>query len=359
MNDSSILTGLSSIVNRKKINMKLDLDAVEDDLKKLEIQDFDSSSDEDEFAEFDTDNSNAKNPDFDLPENENYQSESLENYTDQNSPNQTSPNKNLENTITDDNYYKNLTPPDMPEIHIENQSKKSNFRTAPKPFTETPTYSPEYSGGYSGVPSRSSGNNSNFASASGGFAGFSTHNSVLNDGVYMGEPEEKEEEKEKMLADIDELREELESDDINLTRVPEVDLNSSYHEVIRVYNTLRRKYNRSRCEDMGNGIIMAGARMLEMFFDGKKKYFGFNPDMTGWHRTVRAKMRRMGYERSVIVSGVMDQYKIGPIQRMMLELVPSAFLYSMTRREQHGQKNYNPDMSGDRTQALDELREFD
>lgn len=339
MNESNVLTGLSSIVNSEKINMKIDLDAVESDLKKLELNELDCSSSEDEFE-------------YEVPNTQEPQNDFSDSNTEQ-IENTNQPQVNLQNTqknyspyhskIRDDNYYKNLTPPDMPEIQIGgNENPPAMYNNKPA------------------MPNSQNYTRPAAQDQAGRFAGFSTNNSVLNSGFYTGDAEEKEEEKEKMIADIDELREELEADDINLSNVPHVDLNSSYHEVVRAYNTLRRKYNRSRCEDMGNGIIMAGARMLEMFFDGKRRYFGFNPDMTGWHRTVRAKMRRMGYERSVIVSGVMDQYKIGPIQRMLLEFVPSAFLYSMTRREQHGQRNYNPDLSnGDRSQALDDLREFD
>ena len=174
------------------------------------------------------------------------------------------------------------------------------------------------------------------------------------------EQERMEERKEKMLADIDDLREELAQDDIDTSRIPEVNGDTPFEDVSKIYKILKRKYDRSRCEDLGKGVVMAGARMLEMVFDGKKGYFGYRPDMTGWHRTVRSKMRRMRYEQSVIVSDAIERYNIGPMQRMALELFPSAFLYSLTRREQHGAESYNPSTPGteDRSTALDDLRDF-
>lgn len=84
--------------------------------------------------------------------------------------------------------------------------------------------------------------------------------------------------------------------------------------------------------------------------------------MTGFHRTVRSKMRRMKYEQSQIVSNALDYYNVGPISRMGLELVPSAFLYSLSRREQHGKDNYTPERPAnteDRSAALDDLRQFE
>ena len=78
------------------------------------------------------------------------------------------------------------------------------------------------------------------------------------------EEERKEERKEKMIADIDELRDELAQDDIDTSRIPEVNGDTPFEDVERVYKILKRKYDRSRCEDLGKGVVMAGARMLEM-----------------------------------------------------------------------------------------------
>lgn len=185
------------------------------------------------------------------------------------------------------------------------------------------------------------------------------------------EQERLEDQKEKMISDIEDLREELNADQIKTDRIPEVTIDSPYSDVSKVYKQIKRKYDRSRCEGLGESIMMAAARMTEMVFNGQRSYFGFRPDMTGWNRTVRSKMRRMRFEQSIVVSNMLEYYNVGPVQRMGLELIPSAFLYSLTRREQHGQNNYTPDspnvaptggqenMEDDRSAALADLQEFD
>ncbi len=173
----------------------------------------------------------------------------------------------------------------------------------------------------------------------------------------LANDEATEDKKEKMLGDIEELMNELESDNMPTSKIPMVNSDSSYKDVEKVYRLVKRRYNRSRCEDLGNGIILVAARALEMMFDGKKSYLGWKPDMTGWHRTVRSKLRKLRYEQSIIVSEFTEKHKIGPVARMGLELGPSALLYSLTRREQHNESNYIPS-NIDRSEVLDDLREF-
>ena len=172
------------------------------------------------------------------------------------------------------------------------------------------------------------------------------------------EREQMYDQKEKMLDDIDDLRLELEDEDIKLDNIPLVNTDSSYYEIERVYKLLKRKWERTRCEGLSQEIFMASARAVEVAFDGEKSYFGFQPDMTGWHRTVRTKLRRMRYEQSQLVSSFIQAYNVGPFARMALELVPSAFLYSLSRREQHGIQQYNPYQTVDSGEALNDLRDM-
>lgn len=159
-----------------------------------------------------------------------------------------------------------------------------------------------------------------------------------------------------LLEDIDELRNELDSNGQNIQRIPEVTSDSSLDDIKKVHNILRRKYDRNRCNSFGTELILATAQGLEYAFDGKRKWGPYSPDLTGWHNTIRPKLRRMRYETSTIVSGIMQEYNIGPTARILLELVPSAFLYSKMRKEQHGKANYSPDAM---SEAYDDLRQFD
>jgi len=58
----------------------------------------------------------------------------------------------------------------------------------------------------------------------------------------------------------------------------------------------------------------------------------------------------------MIVSNVMHEWDVGAITRVMLELVPSAFLHSRMRSEQHGKAGYSPDQM---SEAYDALRAYD
>lgn len=170
------------------------------------------------------------------------------------------------------------------------------------------------------------------------------------------EKEAEEEEKAVLLEDIDELRFELEGEGLDLSRIPVVDTATPLNVVRKIHKMLRMKYDRKRCNGFGTGLIMAGAQGLEYVFDGKRKYGPYSPDLTGWHNTIRPKLRRMRYETSTIVANIMHDYNIGPLARVFLELVPSAFLYSKMRRDQHGRSNYTPDQM---SEAYEDLRQFD
>jgi hypothetical protein len=179
----------------------------------------------------------------------------------------------------------------------------------------------------------------------------------------LEEHEKKEEIKERMLSDIGELLTELEQETnpkVDLSRIPTVDSDSRFDVVEKVYRTLKRKYDRTRCESLGKELIVAVAQGLETLFDGQRQYFGYKPDLTGWSDTVRTKMRRMKYETSTIVSNIMEDYNIGPFSRLAIELVPSAFLYSRMRKEQYGKTNYHPgEVNSQYSTAIDDLRQYE
>jgi hypothetical protein len=170
------------------------------------------------------------------------------------------------------------------------------------------------------------------------------------------EREREEDTKATLLEDIDELLGELERDEVDLSRIPSVNQDSPIALVKKVHKILRMKYDRRRCNSLGKEVILAGAQGLEYICDGKRKIGPFQPDLTGWHNTVRSKLSRMRYETSTIVAGLMQEYNIGPTTRVLMELIPSMILYSHMRKEQHGKSNYSPDQM---SEAFDDLRQFD
>ena len=126
--------------------------------------------------------------------------------------------------------------------------------------------------------------------------------------------------KAMLLENIDELKSELAQDNVDTSQVPEVDSDSRISDIRKAHKLLRLKYDRKRCNSFGTELILAGAQMMEYFFDGRKRYFSYSPDLTGWHNTIRPKLRRIKYETSSIIANIMYDYDIGPTSRVLLEL---------------------------------------
>ena len=117
-----------------------------------------------------------------------------------------------------------------------------------------------------------------------------------------------------------------------MDRIPDIDADSSRKEAKGVLKILQIKNDRLRYCDMFEEGILACAYGLESVFDGKKEWFGTKIDLVGYSDTVKVKLRRMRYDTSSFVSGVMQGYAIGHGWRIIFELLPSLFLYSRDRR---------------------------
>ena len=144
--------------------------------------------------------------------------------------------------------------------------------------------------------------------------------------------EEEEDEMARMMEQIDLLRTNLESEGVDLTRIQEVNTNTNKRETRAILRMLQIKNDRLRYCDMFEEGILAVAYALEGVFDGKKEYFGTKVDLVGWPDTVKVKLRRMRNNTSSFVGDIMKGYNIGHGWRILLELLPSLFLYSRDRR---------------------------
>lgn len=146
------------------------------------------------------------------------------------------------------------------------------------------------------------------------------------------ETEKEDDDKSSLLEQIDMLKITLEDDGIDISGVPLVDKNSSAKDMQTVYKVLRLKNDRNRYCSFAEELILAGAYGLEHVFDGKKEWFNRKPDLVGWPDTVKIKLRRMRYETSTFVHDVMQEYNMSSGMRLLLELIPSMFLYTRSRR---------------------------
>lgn len=167
--------------------------------------------------------------------------------------------------------------------------------------------------------------------------------------------ENEEDEKATLLEEIDILVEILTEEEVDISRIQIPDQKCSLEDIMKIRHHLRLKNDRSRSRAFAEETFMAGSHGLEYMFDGKKTYFGRRPDLTGWSDTVNIKLRRMRYDTSSFVNNIMRQYNFGPGTRIMIELVPSMFLYSRKKKKQHGDNLYTSDQMND---AMDRLRDI-
>lgn len=145
--------------------------------------------------------------------------------------------------------------------------------------------------------------------------------------------EREEDTKTSLLEQIDMLRITLDDDGIDITGVPIASKNHSLSDIQNVYKILRLKNDRNRYCSFAEELILAGAYGLESLFDGEKVWFGnYRPDLVGWSSTVKVKLRRMRYETSTFVGEIMENYQMSAGMRLVLELLPSIFLYSRQRK---------------------------
>lgn len=152
------------------------------------------------------------------------------------------------------------------------------------------------------------------------------------------EKEKREDLKCSMLAEIDSLITSLSMEEVNLERIPKVDMRSSFEDVETTLKILRHKNDQTRCCTFAEEGLMFAAYALEDLFDGKQVWFGrWSPDLTGYHNQMNVKLRRVRYDTGQIVGAIMEDYNIGPGFRIGLEIIPNMFLYSKMRKQQHSQ----------------------
>lgn len=152
------------------------------------------------------------------------------------------------------------------------------------------------------------------------------------------EKEKREDMKCAMMAEIDSLLSSLKMEEVDLDRIPPVNMKSSFEEIETVLKILRHKNDQTRCCTFAEEIMMFGAYALEDIFDGKRMYFGrWSPDLTGWHNHLNVKLKRCKYDTGQVVGGIMEDFNIGAGTRVAIEIIPNMFLYSKMRKQQHSQ----------------------
>lgn len=141
-----------------------------------------------------------------------------------------------------------------------------------------------------------------------------------------------EDDKEELLEDCISLRDELKEVGVNISNIPEPNSTMTKEELERIYKRLLIKNNKKRAGVTANEIIMLGARGLGKIFNGQREWFGYRFDARGWDTTVKGKLKRMNYDTSNWISGVMKEWTMSSGTRIAVELVPSFLLCLATNK---------------------------
>ena len=177
--------------------------------------------------------------------------------------------------------------------------------------------------------------------------------------------------KASKLEQIGQLRMTLEEEGIDCGSVSNPTPESPMEEIDSVLNILRLKNDRNRYSSLAEEVILGFAEGIETVFDGSRAVplVGWRPDYTGYHNTVNVKLHRMRFETSQVVGNIIEKYNVGPTARIVMELLPSFFLYPRQQKKQRGTPGLSSDphvsdarnamgsiRASDERQTLDDVR---
>ena len=151
--------------------------------------------------------------------------------------------------------------------------------------------------------------------------------------------------KASKLEQIGQLRMTLEEEGIDCGSVGNPTSASQMAEIDSVLNILRLKNDRNRYSSLAEEVILGMAEGIETVFDGTREVpiLGWKPDYTGYNATINVKLHRMRFETSQVVGNIIQRFNIGPTSRIIMELLPSFFLYPRQQKKQRG----TPGLSND------------
>ena len=174
------------------------------------------------------------------------------------------------------------------------------------------------------------------------------------------ERERVQEIKESKLEQIGQLKLALEDDEVDCSGISSLNAESSMSEIDSVLSLLRLKNDRNRYSTVASEVITGLAEGIEMVFDGTRNIplTNIRPDYTGYHNTVATKLHRMRFETSQVVGNIIEKYNIGASSRILLELLPSFFIYPWDRKRQKSSPGLANDFEiNDSRNAMNVLRE--
>ena len=161
------------------------------------------------------------------------------------------------------------------------------------------------------------------------------------------------------IDQIGQLRMTLEEEGVDCSGIEIPTMNDSREKIEGILSILKLKNDRNRCSSLAEEIILGMSEGIETVFDGTTAVplVGWKPDYTGYHNTVNVKLHRMRFETSQVVGNIIEKYNIGPTTRIIMELLPSFFLYPRQQKKHKNAPGLHSDFNGvDARNAFSEIR---
>ncbi len=163
-------------------------------------------------------------------------------------------------------------------------------------------------------------------------------NSIDANATTMLDEERREEDRVFMIDEIANMAQELANLGHDVSPYQNLE-NEPYEKILRLRTRIRNRLDSEYLSSISGEFILNGAKLIEKLFDGKRVWFGkFNPDLTGWSRTLTVRVRRLRPQVSRNMSNLFNGYDNPLLLNMAFELIPSAFAYSSNLKEKQKQQ---------------------
>jgi len=157
---------------------------------------------------------------------------------------------------------------------------------------------------------------------------------TTNSDIFNIQSEKRSEWRSTIVSEIIELKEVLENEGEDMSKIPQSFDNIQDEQLNTIRNTLRYKQRRKMDCELFETVCTAGAYALEEICNGERAipYTNIKPDLVDWHHTVQRKLHRHPYENAELVAHISNEYGISYGSRLLIEYGFSAILHHKARQ---------------------------
>jgi hypothetical protein len=129
---------------------------------------------------------------------------------------------------------------------------------------------------------------------------------------------------------------------------------SSMQEIDLTLSSLQLKNDRNRYSTMAEEVLLTAAASVERLLDGTREIplLGIRPDYTNYSATLNVKLHSLRYHTAQAVGEMIERHNFGHKTRIMMELLPGFFLYPI----QQAKNSRDPGLTAEHLGAINNIR---